>query len=276
MSDQHRSLPSPTTSPDSGPIADRLIKATPLEQSLAPAVDPVWIGDFIMTLRLRDVPGTAIAAGLVEVNDHVASSGQSALEAFGSAEEYAATHADSLRPSGQTQGTPPLWHLIAPAIVGTLGLMLTGSSVRPLRDNTLVGLPLGMLLTTGLGLVAIVLVAVFAQPILRAVRRHPLLSLIAFGLFWIAAIVPPAFLRQEVAAIPAWPVGLAGLLLLACDSVLYWRLRTVLTDDPLVPPLDAEAAQPSRRTKSWLHPWIFGIIFWVAALVVGLVVWFVP
>lgn len=51
--------------------------------------DDTWIDLFIIELRLRRVPGSAIGDAVASVRELLTDSGQSAEEAFGSAREYA-------------------------------------------------------------------------------------------------------------------------------------------------------------------------------------------
>jgi len=51
--------------------------------------DQTWCEDLLLALRVRDVPGTCIGEVLAEVQSHVAETGESPREAFGTPREYA-------------------------------------------------------------------------------------------------------------------------------------------------------------------------------------------
>lgn len=51
---------------------------------------PTYQRELLLALRLHDVPGTRIAEALAEVESHVVDTGESAYEAFGTPDEYAA------------------------------------------------------------------------------------------------------------------------------------------------------------------------------------------
>jgi hypothetical protein len=53
--------------------------------------DRQWIEEFVVELRLRDVPGDAIGDAVATVREFLGDSGQSAIEAFGTPRAYAAS-----------------------------------------------------------------------------------------------------------------------------------------------------------------------------------------
>lgn len=73
----------------------------------------------VLALRHRDVPGTRIGEVLAEVQSHLADSGESVTEAFGSPEDYAARVAAST-PERATP-TSPAWLLAAVLVPGVAG-----------------------------------------------------------------------------------------------------------------------------------------------------------
>ena len=102
--------------------------------------------DLLSALRLRDVPSDRIGEVLAEVESHVAETGESPYDAFGTPQEYAAAVSPKIDP-----WSPALW---AQAAVGGLTGWALAVSVMSLisGDDAPFGLPAGLLLVVALGL----------------------------------------------------------------------------------------------------------------------------
>jgi len=234
-----------------------------VEARLAPDVDPAWAEDFILALRLRGVGGAAIADALAEVNDEVRTSGRSVEAAFGPAGEYAGRldlPVDT--PDAPAQAV----RATAPAMVGFVGMMLTLEAVLPVRNGTPVGFGLGMLLLAGVvcaGMIALALRPASALGFLTKRWVGPVGAIVMAGL-----LVGTALLRQEVLRVPAWPVGVAGVLLLVVTVTMY--VRTRIPTDPLEPPL-ARTPAPARRSRANL---VLAVAYPVVTLLVAVGLWY--
>ena len=216
-------------------------KAT-LEKTIAPDVEPVWASQFIIACRVKGVPGDAIADALAEVNDYVHSRGGTAQAAFGPAADYAA----ALDLPRHDLSTGDALAVVVPAVVSVLGLVLVLSTVRALRDATLVDITLGQVISLAIIVAAILLIAVKGAVMLDAAFHRTWAFILAGGLVLWASIFSISLFRQVVATVPAWPVLIPGVVLVALGSYLYLR-QPALAADPIEPPLSRSARRISPR-----------------------------
>lgn len=218
------------------------------ELDLAPHIDPTWTEAFIVEARLREVPGTIIGEALGEVDDHCFTSGESALDAFGPAREYAATIASNHEPlpgPGLTWLLVPAFLQVAGVIVGLDGVTgLVQGDARPLSWAT-------VLVLAVLG-VALPVVGRFMSWAVRFMMGRPLAGVLLCGTVFafIAAITVGAGLGSTGrVGIHAWTVFFVGLALLLAGTaggVLASRLPSF--NDPLVPA--GSVRVPGRRRVS--------------------------
>ena len=239
-----------------------------LEQTLAPAVEPAWASRFIIAARAEGVRGDAIADALVEVNDDVATSGETAEIRFGPAEAYEA----SLGLPRERITPAEAVALVAPSGIGVLGITAVLSCVQPLRDGGPAHLSLGQVIGTGMILAAIAAIAFWGSAVARGVVRRPWVFVSLGWVWFMACLACVNLLRQPIATVAAWPVLLAGFGLLGLSSLLYWRQPSMA--DPITPPLGrADRPPPPRRRPAgqvglvWLFP--------LGTLAVGVLLWFV-
>ncbi|UZN02897.1 hypothetical protein [Cellulomonas sp. S1-8] len=236
---------------------------------LAPHVEKSWADDFVVELRLRDVPGAAIGDVLTEVDAHVVDSGTSARDAFGDPVQYAVQIAETAgRP------TPDDPREMVPLALGGAGLVVAIDGVVEWFGD-------GTVDVTG-GTVALVL-AVLTLPFV--VQRHgtPLLRYLVASSFWriwllsmafMGALVGLALLARtwHIGTLPAPPVAVAALALLAVTTALELRNRSEV--DPLLAPgadrATADAA--ARRDARGLALVVTGIQVGSIAAAVGLAV----
>ncbi len=218
--------------------------------ALAPHVEPRWLSDFVVELRLRDVPGDAVGAAVVEVETHCVDSGSDARDAFGDPAEYAAGLADAL-------GTPPGGPLEARSAVGTVGqlagmLALLHAGVPAVRGETLevsVGALVCVTLLVGLAALA----ARFPTATLRRVLalgpwRAALGGMLLLGEQVAIMLLAPA--HAVTAAAP--PVAIAGAFVLLAATV---AVGTDPADPDVVRapgrPVDHAAERRTWRRWSW-------------------------
>lgn len=125
-----------------------------------------WCGDFVLELRLRDVPGPVIGDRLAEVETHCTETGEAPADAFGDPTVYAARLDHDSAPE-RAQG---LWTVTAAAAAAQVLAMLVGTSAVPAWVR-------GEPLTYNVGQVAcfgLFLLVLLSLPLmLRPMLRHP-------------------------------------------------------------------------------------------------------
>lgn len=111
---------------------------------IAPHLEKAWRDDFIVELRLLDVPGERIGDALVTADTHVQESGERAEEAFGDATSYARETAQSLgHPSPGPRLTP---RDMIGNVLGLGGMLGVTSAFSAWLEGTGVTVTLGTLL----------------------------------------------------------------------------------------------------------------------------------
>ncbi|MDO5711987.1 MAG: hypothetical protein Q4P32_09660, partial [Micrococcales bacterium] len=137
-----------------------------------PNVEQDWAGDFVVTLRLRDVAGSAIGSALAEVDAHCADSGQDARSAFGDPTAYAESldFGAQARPLTRRELARP----VLTAAVGAVGMLATLWGDEALRHGRGVVLTVGMFV--GLAVLAAALAWLWfdTDRVLRLLVRRPL------------------------------------------------------------------------------------------------------
>ncbi|GAA1793971.1 hypothetical protein GCM10009682_14750 [Luedemannella flava] len=204
-------------------------------------MNPRWRDAFVLTARMRDVPGTRIGEALAEVEAHCAESGETPTEAFGDPVEYARAIADQApaRPAGRGVG-PGRGALATGCYIAATALLLEGSGAVTGRD-----LPV---LTTGT-LVSVLVGAAYVFGLLALADR---LSL--WGTTWrlpvlvlpgVALIALPSFLM------PQRLVYLSGVLAFGASAVLFgigWLITRISAQpDLIVDPRTGTTPMPAPR-----------------------------
>lgn len=204
--------------------------------TLAPSVDVTWRDAFVLELRLQGASGPAIADALVEVEAHCAESGQSAIDAFGPAVDYA--KALELPDASRWTGPQLLRTWVQLLLVtGGVWLVFEGGIALALEEESVINLASAVsALAT---LVAMILVFVFGDRLLRFVVEHVVLAGGGFAVV-LAAVVAVGLPFDGVvlgSAPAAWVLG-AGLTALMAFGVYRLLLRRSgkTLDDPLTPP----------------------------------------
>lgn len=124
-----------------------------------------WCGDFVLELRLRDVPGPVIGERLAEVEGHCAETGETPREAFGTATDYAARMDHDSAP----ERVSGVWAVTAAASAQVLAMLVGTSAVSAWARGQALTYNLGQVL--GLGLTLLVLLSL--PLLLRPMVRHP-------------------------------------------------------------------------------------------------------
>ena len=228
-----------------------------MTESTTPHVDAAWRDEFVVEMRMAEVPGDRIGDALATVDAHCADSGENAHEAFGAPRTYA---------HSLTSETPPrkLGATFAVGIIlGLLGMLTVPRAVTAWSTKTDVTLTMGdaVVLAIVLGL-SVVLMA-FPRTMVTSLARAKFPVLWLGGAAFMAALVLAMLLLRETLTAISWPVILiAGLALLVASVIATWR--DLSTSDPVH---DPRAGDASRRRLQWLTALIFPIL---TALILGI------
>ncbi len=227
--------------------------------SLAPHVDDAWTDEFVVRLRLRDVPGDRIGDALAEVDAHCADSGEGALEAFGDPVEYA----DSLDlPSEPDE--PGVRRTLAGSGLQIIGLLLAPQAVGALATGEVLPVSAGGVTTLGIMVAVLAAFAVRHDAVLRSMIARPWPWCVGIGLLATACLLPMLLWQTQVADVEPW-VGLAlAVALLAVGGVV--QARALGAGDPVLLPGDERPA-PRVEPVVWMMP--------AAAVVLSAFAWFV-
>jgi hypothetical protein len=237
----------------------------------APHVEEDWADAFILELRLLDVHGTVIGDALAEVDSHCADSGEGARETFGDPVAYARSLA---LPQMEDAGWRGLVPVLVPVEVQVAGLFAVSASAGPLRHDRSVELTVGIAVGALVLVLATMALAVWADAILRAFVRRPLVASLGFGAVVLVSALPVALIgvSEPIASAPAPLVLGAGGVLLVVGCVLELRRQDDLVD-PVVDPR-AEPKAPRSGWERWQR-WSVAIIpLW--SVVLFALGWFLP
>lgn len=211
-----------------------------IERELAPHVDEKWAESFVVELRLIGVEGTDIGAALSEVESHCIESGQSAREAFGGPVEYARSLPLPVNLNNSPAATT---RSLMPIMVQVLGMYLLNWGFEAALRASGLEITVGRLVVPVVGLIAMVAIAWFAEPVLRAVVYRPvassMLATLAFVAITAFCVVAITSRDEPIWEVPAGWVLAAGAIVLTAGVV--WaiaRLRTLGSGgDPITSPL---------------------------------------
>lgn len=224
----------------------------------SPLPDDDWRQELVLALRVRDVPGRRIGDVLAEVEAHCADSGQGPREAFGDPEDYAG----ELAPGGRPTLVRPWLLKAAATALGVLALLSgVDATVHGGRPSVTVGVVLSLLVT--LALAAVVVLR------LNDLVRSGWRAWLGLSVGFVALTTLPALLPQRLLSLPARPVLLAGVLLLAAA---WWRPGGAAgVADEVV---DPRTGAPLRPVPPWVGralAWFFPLTLLVAVVLVALV-----
>lgn len=183
---------------------------------IAPSVDKGWRDDFIVELRLLDVPGERIGDALMTVESHVVESGEPPSEAFGEPRAYAREIAEAT--GGAGPGIGPL--TVASSVLGLIGMLVTARAFGGWLEGGPVGITAGEL--AGLVVLLVLASTLFFPRTLRLVVEHP----------WRVALVPALLMGVSVGllvlfaepllTVPAAALGAVGAALLCIGAAMSW------------------------------------------------------
>lgn len=162
-----------------------------------------WEQRFVLELRSRDLDGPRIGELLADVQSHCTDTDETPEQAFGDPAAYARSRTDDAPRT-------PVWRTAAQAAAGSAGFLGFITAVGALADDRSAELTRGMF-----GFVALATVGV---PLLINTGRHRGTSALWQALFWtlvIGSMVLVAAWRTPITSVPAWPLLLGCLALLA-------------------------------------------------------------
>lgn len=211
-------------------------------------LDP-WRDNFVIALRLQNIPGSQIGDALAQVDAHCTDSGEAPEEAFGDPVAYATQVAEQVRPVDLASSTSPLRAgLLGLAVLLAVPALLSG--VAGLARGGPAELSVGSLVGAGVGTAAIALVVRFAF-----VLQDPRQRGRRFAAMWlfVAAMMWPSIVWTSTAVeLSAWlSVGIALMLLTAT-----WVSLRATGPDVVVDPLTGD----SLATPHWLAPSVHSLL----------------
>lgn len=195
-----------------------------------------WCADLLLELRLRDVPGDRIGAVLAEVRDHLASSVEDPLDAFGPAKEYAGVVAASRPRVGWGRRVARVLGNAA-GLAGLLWMLEGGTAALSGEQAAL----------TEMQLVLPVLVAVAAPALVVAVVRARGLAVLGWGVVVSAVLATVGVLEARFGPVVELTVPAVAVLVPGALVAVAWIAATSRTVDPVSCPLEPAAAMRSRR-----------------------------
>lgn len=222
---------------------------------------PEWADEFLLELRMRDVPGPRIGDLLAEVESHCADSGDDPTTAFGDPRTYAATVAGAEAEGG------PRWRGAAPAIGRGLAILLGAILVLTAGAAIRTGEDLVITIGTVAFSVAMTAVMVVVIGVLDVVVRRPVVSAIAVVTALGLGSMMTLWWSGPALILPSWFAFAAGAVLLVAG---WWRIGRQV--DPVIDPVTGQAPFPTPR---WL-PWLLWVLPLTVLLVILAVVVVVP
>lgn len=233
-----------------------------------------WCDDFVLELRLRDVPGPVIGERLGEVEGHCAESGETPLEAFGDAADYAGR----IDEEGSRERVRGIWVVAALSAVQVLATLVGTVAVQEWSRN-------GQLTYNGaqVGCLGLILLVLLSLPrLLRPLVRHPwALGLPLVALVPLAAAGAAVLGRSDLPDVVSLPAPVVSVGLFVVVVVLAWfEYRELgreaggdLVTSPLAPLWEGSSAPGRRARLSSLVPaflipvtyLVLATVFWVLA-----------
>lgn len=205
-----------------------------------------WCDDFVIELRLRDVPGRVIGEHLGEVEAHCAETGGTPSEAFGDPTDYARQMDEDSR-SERVSG---IWKITVIAAAQVLAMLVGTAAVAPwVRGERLTynAVQIGCLVLSVLMLLSL-------PKLVRPLVHHPWMIAIPLGvLVPLVAVGAAVSGRFDLPALLNLPAPVVSIGLFAVVLVLAWiehrELARGLGDDLVTSPL-APAPEASEARKS--------------------------
>ena len=201
--------------------------------------------DLLLELRLEEVPGRRIGAVLAEVRDHLESSGEDPLEAFGTPRDYAtALTAGAPAPARSARALEQVrqW---AGNTAGVAALLCTLEGATALLS----GRP-GVL--TEFQVLLPALAALAAPLLVGGIARARGLAVLGAGALMTLSIGAAALALARVGPLISVPVPAVALLVPGLLVGAGWIVATVRAVDPVVDPLQGAGTVRRQRRRGGL------------------------
>lgn len=214
-----------------------------------------WCGDFVLELRLRDVPGPVIGERLGEVEGHCAETGETPVEAFGDPTSYAARIAED----GSPERVSGVWTVTVVAAAQVLAMLVGTSAVSAWVRGEALTYNAVQIICLGSVLLLLMLMPLLLRPLLRRPWTFglPLTAVVFLGVGGAALSG-----RSDLPAVVRLPAPAVAVGLFVAVLVLAWvEYRELARDDdgdlvtsPLPPAPEPPDATSRRRLWTTLLP----------------------
>lgn len=218
-----------------------------------------WLDEFVVELRLHNVPGAAIGDAVATVQEYCSDSGENAQAAFGDAREYARSLELAPRPLRRREEM----HLAGFGLMTITGIFLVLATGPRALEGEAIPIPFSAVVLLGGFLLLFVLVVARLDWLLWApFWKASLAGGVAFSALVLLAV---ALHGTVLGTAPARPLAMLGLGLMLVPP-LYGQFFAHSHEDGLVDPRQAEEPQRRReRIQYGLISWGFpvGVVLWV-------------
>ena len=229
--------------------SQKLTRGQRIALGLAPDVDPDWAKDFAIELRLLGVAGARIGDALGEVNSHCQESEESAPQAFGDPADYAR----SLQLPRHTDTSPrALLRSLSPTVLQVLGMFMLIRGFVAWREGGRLEITTAELVAVVVLVLAALVLARFAELVLRFCAHHRLAWIIAMA-SGAALGFSSRFLDHVIWGVAAgWSLvaGTAPLIAGVVWAIAHHRAHGS-QDGPVTSPLDTMGRHPAT---AYPHP----------------------
>lgn len=206
-----------------------------------------WCDDFVVELRLLDVPGRIIGDRLAEVEQHCTDTGENPAEAFGDPIDYARALGEDRSPA-QAAG---VWRVAVVSAVQILALLVGTSAAFAWARGEQLSYNVAQVAATAL----FVAVLLTLPALLRAILAHP--WAVGAPLFAVATLLAAGAAvagRLDLPALLTLPPAAATVALFAVVVVLaaveYRELAKDADADLVTSPLAPAPQAPTPRRRS--------------------------
>ncbi|MEH0971372.1 hypothetical protein V6U77_09595 [Micromonospora sp. CPCC 205546] len=230
-----------------------------------------WCDDFVIELRMRDVPGRVIGEHLGEIEAHCAETGETPEDAFGDPTDYAR----QIQQEGAPERVSGVWKITVLSAAQVLAMLVGTAAVAPWARGEQLSYDAVQLACLGL----FVLVLLSLPKLLSPLMRHPW----AVGLP-LAALVPLVALgtaasdRFGLPALLTLPAPVLSVGLFVVVGVLAFvegrELARDLDDDLVTSPFaSAPRAPEAGRSRRWMAVLVPSCLLPVGYLVLATFSW---
>ncbi|GIJ24229.1 hypothetical protein [Micromonospora lutea] len=207
-----------------------------------------WCNDFVLELRMRDVPGPVIGERLGEVEAHCAEIGETPAEAFGDPTDYA-RQLDAEGSPARVSGT---WKITVLSAAQVLALLVGTAAVTPWARGEQFSYNVVQLAC----LTFFVLVLLSLPKLLAPLLRHPWAVGVPLGLLMplvaVGAAVSGELNLPAVLTLPAAVISIGLFVVVLVLALVEHRELTRDVDDNLVTSPLAPASEARGKRARWI------------------------